>query len=61
MLEDYFEGHQGNDLFDVDRCPFRMFRVKKTAKLTEFLEILEENLVSHKSTLPLSNCPMTLP
>jgi len=44
VLEDYFEGHHGNDLFDVEKCPFRMFRVKKTAKLTEFMDILAENL-----------------
>ena len=45
VMEEYFEGHQGNDLFDIDRCPFRQFRIKKMAKLTEFIEILAESLV----------------
>ena len=56
VLEDYFEGHHGNDLFDIDKCPFRMFRVKKTAKLTEFMEMLSENLVSCK----MMQCRFTL-
>lgn len=44
VTEDYFCGHQGTDLFDVDRANFRNFKVKKTATLREFLETLAENL-----------------
>ena len=61
VLEDYFEGHHGNDLFDIDKCPFRMFRVKKTAKLTEFMEMLSENLVSCKMVQCINcSCRFTL-
>jgi len=45
-LEDEFQGHQGNDLFNPDKAHFRQFRVKKKATLQEFLEILSENFVS---------------
>lgn len=44
VTEDYFSGHQGTDLFDVDRANFRNFKVKKTATLREFMETLAENL-----------------
>lgn len=53
VLEDYFEGHQGNDLFDFDKCPFRVFRIKKMARLSEFIEILAENLVCFFSRLSI--------
>lgn len=46
VTEDYFYGHQGTDLFDLEKANFRNFRVKKSATLKEFLEMLAENLVS---------------
>ena len=44
VLEDCFKGHQGYDLFDKSKASFRMFQVQKTAKLTEFMKMLSENL-----------------
>lgn len=47
VTEDYFYGHQGTDLFDLEKANFRNFRVLKTATLKEFLELLAENLVRY--------------
>ncbi|XP_013388428.1 ubiquitin carboxyl-terminal hydrolase 7 [Lingula anatina] len=44
VTEDDFSGHQGNDLFDIEKINFRNFKVKKTATLMELMEILSENL-----------------
>ena len=45
VTEDNYAGHQGNDLFDLDRCQFRVFKVKKTATLMEFMETVAETMV----------------
>ncbi|XP_011304851.1 ubiquitin carboxyl-terminal hydrolase 7 isoform X2 [Fopius arisanus] len=44
LLEDSFDGHQGNDLYDPEHAHYRMFRVRKQATLNEFLELLSESL-----------------
>lgn len=44
VTADHFCGHQGNDLFDPEKTNFRIFKVKKTATLMEFMEMLSENL-----------------
>ncbi|KAK2160538.1 hypothetical protein LSH36_131g04007 [Paralvinella palmiformis] len=44
LTEDNFFGHQGNDLFDQEKAQYRNFRVKKTATLKEFMEILSGSL-----------------
>ncbi|XP_015122798.1 ubiquitin carboxyl-terminal hydrolase 7 isoform X2 [Diachasma alloeum] len=44
LLEDSFDGHQGNDLYDPEHAHYRMFRVRKQATLHEFLELLSESL-----------------
>jgi ubiquitin carboxyl-terminal hydrolase 7 len=49
VLEDHFANHQGNDLFDPEKVPYRNFRIKKTATLMEFMEMLSETLVSDVS------------
>lgn len=46
LLEDSFDGHQGNDLFDCDRVVYRIFRIKKSTTLQELMEHLSEALVS---------------
>lgn len=46
LLEDSFDGHQGNDLYDPERALYRVFRVRKQATLHEFLELLRDSLVS---------------
>lgn len=46
LLEDSFDGHQGNDLYDPERALYRVFRVRKQTTLNEFLEQLSESLVS---------------
>ncbi|XP_023287513.1 ubiquitin carboxyl-terminal hydrolase 7-like [Orussus abietinus] len=44
LLEDNFNGHQGNDLYDPERALYRIFRVRKQATLHEFLELLSDSL-----------------
>ncbi|XP_075231892.1 ubiquitin-specific protease 7 isoform X3 [Lycorma delicatula] len=44
LLEDSFDGHQGNDLYDPERTLYRIFRVKKTMTFQELLEQLSETL-----------------
>jgi ubiquitin carboxyl-terminal hydrolase 7 len=46
LLEDSFDGHQGNDLYDPDRALYRVFRVRKQTALQEVLEQLADSLVS---------------
>lgn len=46
LLEDSFDGHQGNDLYDPEHALYRVFRVRKQATVHEFLEILSDSLVS---------------
>lgn len=47
LLEDSFDGHQGNDLYDPDRALYRVFRVRKQTTLQELLEHLADSLVSN--------------
>lgn len=46
VLEDSFDGHQGNDLFDPEKAHYRVFRVKKQMTLQDFMEQLAATLVS---------------
>ena len=43
LLEDAFDGHQGNDLYDPEKANYRVFRIKKLATVRELLQILAEN------------------
>lgn len=43
LLEDAFDGHQGNDLYDPEKANYRVFRIKKQATVQELLQILAEN------------------
>lgn len=43
VLEDDFDGHQGNDLYDPERAHYRAFRVRKQATVAELMEMLAEN------------------
>ncbi|XP_022916946.1 ubiquitin carboxyl-terminal hydrolase 7 isoform X1 [Onthophagus taurus] len=40
LLEDAFDGHQGNDLYDPEKACYRVFKIKKTATVAEMLEML---------------------
>lgn len=42
--EDSFMGHKGNDLFDPEKSPFKIFRIKKQATIKEALETIAEQL-----------------
>lgn len=46
LLEDSFEGHQGNDLYDPDKAQYRVFRVRKQMLLHELMELLSDSMVS---------------
>ncbi|XP_018335217.1 ubiquitin carboxyl-terminal hydrolase 7 isoform X2 [Agrilus planipennis] len=43
LLEDAFDGHQGNDLYDPERAVYRVFRIKKTATMSELMEMLADS------------------
>jgi ubiquitin carboxyl-terminal hydrolase 7 len=55
LLEDSFDGHQGNDLYDPDRALYRVFRVRKQTTLQELLEHLADSLVSNVLIMGYSN------
>ncbi|XP_049818632.1 ubiquitin carboxyl-terminal hydrolase 7 isoform X1 [Aethina tumida] len=42
LLEDSFDGHQGNDLYDPERALFRVFKIKKMATIAELMEMLAD-------------------
>lgn len=42
LVEDSFDGHQGNDLYDPDRPLFRVFKIKKMATIGEMMETFVE-------------------
>lgn len=42
LLEDSFDGHQGNDLYDPERALFRVFKIKKMATIAEMMEMLAD-------------------
>jgi ubiquitin carboxyl-terminal hydrolase 7 len=44
LLEDAFDGYQGNDLFDPDKVQYRTYRVKKSSTLAEFMDMLAKSL-----------------
>ncbi|KAF4524831.1 hypothetical protein B566_EDAN014313 [Ephemera danica] len=44
LLEDSFEGHQGNDLYDPDKANFRQFRVRKQMILHELMDMLADSM-----------------
>ncbi|XP_046819841.1 ubiquitin carboxyl-terminal hydrolase 7 isoform X2 [Vespa crabro] len=44
LLEDSFDGHQGNDLYDPEHASYRVFRVRKQGTVHEFLELLSDSL-----------------
>lgn len=46
ILEEEFQGHQGNDLFDMDKAHFRQFRVRKQTTANELMEIFSDTFVS---------------
>lgn len=54
LLEDNFEGHQGNDLYDSDRAHsyYRQLRMKKTASLQDLMEQLASSMVKCYNLLP---------
>lgn len=44
LMEDAFDGHQGNDLFDLEKMNYRIFRMKKLTTLNEFMHVLASSL-----------------
>ncbi|XP_065341533.1 ubiquitin carboxyl-terminal hydrolase 7 isoform X2 [Cloeon dipterum] len=51
LLEDSFEGHQGNDLFDPDKAPFKIFKVKRQMTLEQLVDHLAESLKYPKAQI----------
>ncbi|OQR76440.1 ubiquitin carboxyl-terminal hydrolase 7-like, partial [Tropilaelaps mercedesae] len=44
ILEEHFYLHQGTDLIDPDKCNYRNFKVRKTATLSELMELIAVQL-----------------
>lgn len=44
LTEDNFVGHQGNDLYDMEKANYRTFKVKKLATLKELMELMAEQM-----------------
>ncbi|XP_030755284.1 ubiquitin carboxyl-terminal hydrolase 7 isoform X3 [Sitophilus oryzae] len=42
LLEDQFDGHQGNDLYDPEHAQFRVFKIRKQAPVAEMMEMLAD-------------------
>lgn len=40
LLEDAFDGHQGNDLCDMERAPYRIFKIQKLQKIADMMDML---------------------
>lgn len=43
LLEDCFDGHQGNDLYDPEKVLYRVFKIKKNAAVAEFMDTLADS------------------
>lgn len=43
VLEEAFDGHQGNDLYEPERAHCRVLRVRKQATLAELLAALSDH------------------
>ncbi|KPJ08208.1 Ubiquitin carboxyl-terminal hydrolase 7, partial [Papilio machaon] len=43
VLEEAFDGYQGNDLYDPERAHCRVFRVRKQATVAELMDMLAES------------------
>lgn len=43
LLEDCFDGHQGNDLYDPEKVLYRIFKIKKNATVAEMMELLADS------------------
>ncbi|XP_017767859.1 PREDICTED: ubiquitin carboxyl-terminal hydrolase 7 isoform X1 [Nicrophorus vespilloides] len=42
LLEDSFDGHQGNDLYDPEKALYRVFKIKKNSTVAEMMEMLAD-------------------
>lgn len=42
LLEEYFEGHQTTDLFDMDKVQYRAFKMKKTQTIGDLMNVFRE-------------------
>ncbi|XP_076275617.1 ubiquitin-specific protease 7 isoform X3 [Rhynchophorus ferrugineus] len=42
LLEDQFDGHQGNDLYDPEHAQFRIFKIRKMASVADMMEMLAD-------------------
>lgn len=42
LLEEYFEGHQCTDLFDIDKVHYRVFKMKKTQPVSDLIATFVE-------------------
>ena len=43
LLEDSFDGHQGNDLYDPEKAMYRVFKIKKASTVAEMMELFSDS------------------
>lgn len=43
LLEDCFDGHQGNDLYDPEKVLYRVFKIKKTSTVAELMDTFADS------------------
>lgn len=58
LLEDYFEGHQTTDLFDLDKVHHRVFKMKKTQTIADLMNTFKEAFctpIPHMRLWPLAS------
>lgn len=56
LLEEYFEGHQTTDLFDLDKVQYRIFKMKKAQTIADLMTTFSEGFstpTSHMRLWPL--------
>lgn len=56
LLEEYFEGHQTTDLFDLEKVHYRVFKMKKTQSIDELMNAFKEAFhtpINHMRLWPL--------
>lgn len=56
LLEEYFEGHQTTDLFDIEKVHVRSFKMKKTQTIADLMTTFKEAFftpISHMRLWPM--------
>lgn len=64
LLEEYFEGHQTTDLFDLEKVHYRIFKMKKTQTISDLMQTFVESFQTPTDRMrlwPLATKPSSHP